>query len=119
MGLPIASGVHLSTDVIMYEYTARMIENYDGDTMTVEIDLVPNEDVDLGFGVHKNLHETATEKLRLYGVDAPEIKAKGPEGEQARDWISQWMATHCPQGDFTLNTFRTSSANARDKQEKY
>lgn len=103
----------------MYEYTARMIDNYDGDTMTVEIDLVPNEDRDLGFGIHKNLHETTVEKLRLYGVNCPEIKAAGPEGEQARDWLRTWMAAHVPEGSFTLNTFRTSGVNLRDKQEKY
>lgn len=103
----------------MYEYTARMIDNYDGDTLTVEIDLVPNENRDLGFGVHKNLHETTVEKLRLYGVNAPEIKAAGLEGEEARDWLRAWYAEHCPDGDFTLNTFATSSHNPLDKQEKY
>jgi endonuclease YncB( thermonuclease family) len=103
----------------MYEYTARLLENYDGDTLTVEIDLVPNEDVDLGFGVHKNLHETTVEKLRLYGVNAPEIKASGTDGEQARDWVKQWFTDHCPGASFTLNTFATSSLNTRDKQEKY
>jgi endonuclease YncB( thermonuclease family) len=103
----------------MYEYTARMVENYDGDTMVVEIDVVPNREEDLGFGLRKNLHETATEKLRLYGVNSPEIKAAGPEGEQARDWLRQWMVEHCPDGDFTLNTFKTSSLNPLDKQEKY
>lgn len=103
----------------MYEYTARMVDNYDGDTMTVEIDIVPNEDHDLGFGIHKNLHETAVEKLRLYGVNAPEIKAAGTDGEAARDWLREWMRTHCPDGDFTLNTFPTSGTNTRDKQEKY
>src|ERR1700750_849405 len=96
-----------------------MIDNYDGDTMTVEIDLVPDEDQDLGFGVHKNLHETTVEKLRLYGVNAPEIKAPGPEGERARDWLKQWMVDHCPGAQFTLNTFQTSKDNPRDKQEKY
>lgn len=103
----------------MYEYQARMLENYDGDTMTVEIDLIPNEDRDLGFGVHKNLHETTTETLRLYGVNSPEIKAPGPEGEQARDWLRQWLVDHCPGGGFTVNTFRTSGVNPLDKKEKY
>jgi len=103
----------------MYEYTARVMDNYDGDTLTVEIDLVPNEDRDLGFGIHKNLRETTIEKLRLYGVNAPEVKAAGPEGEEARDWLRVWFAEHCPGGDFTLNTFQTSRLNTRDKQEKY
>jgi endonuclease YncB( thermonuclease family) len=103
----------------MYEYTARLIDNYDGDTMRVEIDLIPDQDVDLGFGIRKNLHETATEILRLYGVNSPEIRAKGPEGEQARDWLQQWLTDHAPAGEFTINTFPSSGTNTRDKQEKY
>lgn len=103
----------------MYEYTARMIDNYDGDTMTVEIDLIPDQLQDLGFGFRKNLHETTVEELRLYGVNCPEIRAAGPEGEEARDWLDQWMAEHVPEGDFTLNTFPTSGRNPLDKQEKY
>lgn len=103
----------------MYEYTARVIEEYDGDTVTVEITLVDDEMVNLGFGITRNYHETTSEKLRLYGVNSPEIRAPGPEGEQARDWAKQWFVDHCPDGTFTLNTFATSSRNTRDKQEKY
>lgn len=103
----------------MYEYSARMIDNYDGDTMTAEIVLLPDQLEDLGFGIHKNFYETATKKFRLYGVNAPEVKAAGPEGEQAREWLREWFADHVPEGVFTLNTFKTSSANPDDKQEKY
>lgn len=103
----------------MYEYAARLLENYDGDTMTVEIILIDERKIDLGFGVVKDFYETTVEKLRLYGVNSPEIKAVGTEGEQARDWVRQWFTDHCPGGTFTLNTFASSSLNTRDKQEKY
>ena len=102
----------------MYEYDARMVENYDGDTMSVEILLV-NETIDLGFGEVRTFRESKRAKLRLYGVNAPEIKATGPEGEAARDWVAEWMRLHCPDGWFTLNTFKTSSVNPDDKGDKY
>lgn len=103
----------------MYEYTAHLVDNYDGDTMTVRIDLIGPVTEDLGFGVVKDFHETTVEKLRLYGVNAPEIKTVGPEGEQARDWLRQWLTDHAPDGVFTVNTFKTSSLNPLDKQEKF
>lgn len=46
----------------MYEYRAKVIKVYDGDTITVLIDL--------GFGV------TFKEKLRLYGINTPEVRGK-------------------------------------------
>lgn len=102
----------------MYEYHATMIDNYDGDTMTVEITLIDSTQ-DLGFGIVKDFHESTVEKLRLYGVNSPEIKAAGTSGEEARDWVRQWMAEHVPDGVFTINTFPSSGVNTRDKQEKY
>jgi len=61
----------------MYEYRALVTEVYDGDTITV--------DIDLGLGVWKQ-----GEKLRLYGINAPELR--GPEREDAlksRDWLRE------------------------------
>lgn len=45
----------------------------DGDTTVV--------DVDLGFRL------TMQAAVRMAGIDAPEVNAKGPEGETARDWL--------------------------------
>lgn len=102
----------------MYEYTAMLVDHYDGDTMVVRIVLIDQTE-DLGFGIVRDFHETTDEKLRLYGVNCPEIKAAGPEGEAARDWVDTWFAEHAPDGIFTVNTFKTSSLNPLDKQEKY
>lgn len=61
----------------MYVYRARITSVYDGDTVTA--------DVDLGFSVWAH-----GEKLRLYGLDAPELR--GSEREQgliSRDWLRE------------------------------
>ena len=57
----------------MYEYRAYVRKVYDGDTITV--------DIDLGFGILlKN------QKIRLLGINTPEIRGKSrPEGLRARD----------------------------------
>lgn len=58
----------------MYVYKAVVIKVYDGDTITVRIDL--------GFNV------TKTERLRLYGIDTPEVRGEErPDGLVARDWL--------------------------------
>jgi len=62
----------------LYFYKAKVISVYDGDTITV--------DIDLGFNVW--LHN---EKLRLSGINAPEIRTKNKEektrGIKARDYL--------------------------------
>jgi len=50
----------------MYEYRAKVIKVYDGDTITVELDL--------GFKIKKE------EKIRLIGINTPEVR--GEEREQ-------------------------------------
>lgn len=58
----------------MYTYKAKVLEVYDGDTITVEIDL--------GFTSHR------IEKLRLYGIDTPEIRGPQKEdGKKVRDIV--------------------------------
>ena len=60
----------------MYEYRAKVIKVYDGDTITVLIDL--------GFGV------TFKEKVRLYGINTPEIRGKErPDGLISRDRLRE------------------------------
>lgn len=61
----------------MYEYNAICTSVYDGDTITVEIDL----------GFHASMKKM---KLRLFGIDAPEMR--GPEkvdGKVTRDWLRE------------------------------
>lgn len=65
----------------MYEYKIHEIKRiYDGDTMTVIIDL--------GFGVYK------TEILRLAYINAPELKGEDrPKGLESRDWLRTELYT--------------------------
>jgi len=59
----------------MHHYAATVVSVYDGDTITV--------DVDLGFGVW-----LLKQKIRLYGIDAPEIRGEGKAlGIKTRDWL--------------------------------
>ena len=45
----------------MYEYCAKVVSVYDGDTITV--------DIDLGFGI-----VLKKQKLRLLGINTPEVR---------------------------------------------
>lgn len=59
-------------------YKAKVLEVYDGDTITVEIDL--------GFDIKME------RKIRLYGINAPEMR--GPEKEQGtrtRNVLREWI----------------------------
>ena len=58
----------------MYEYRAKIVDVYDGDTFTFY--------VDLGFDVW------VKSKLRLYGVDTPELRGSDKEmGLVVRDYV--------------------------------
>lgn len=58
-----------------YHYDALVTDVYDGDTITV--------DVDLGFGIWMK-----EQKLRLYGIDTPEVRGEErEEGLIARDYL--------------------------------
>lgn len=58
-----------------YHYRAVIKSVYDGDTCTADIDL----------GLHIWAHD---EKLRLYGINAPELRGdERPEGLKARDYL--------------------------------
>lgn len=98
----------------MYEYCGRLISMTDADTLRVEIVLI-DEQRDLGFGIARHMHETVPQKLRLYGVQAPERYTTA--GKAATAWVLQWLTEHCPDGVFTVNTFKGSYG--LDKQEKY
>ena len=64
----------IPTTAQTYVYRAHVISAYDGDTCKVI--------VDLGFGVSKTM------KIRLHGLDAPEIRGKTKkEGIASRDFL--------------------------------
>lgn len=79
----------------MYQYKAKIIDVYDGDTVTAM--------VDLGF-----LHFQQM-KLRLYGIDTPELR--GPEREEGlkvRDILREMILDQ----EVIINSYK-------DKQGKY
>jgi micrococcal nuclease len=80
----------------MYEYKAYVRKVYDGDTITV--------DIDLGFGVLlKN------QKLRLLGINTPEVRGEQrEEGLKVRDLVRERIANKW----ITIKT-------ERDKRGKY
>jgi micrococcal nuclease len=58
----------------LYEYRARIVDVYDGDTFTFE--------VDLGFSI------TVKEKLRLFGINTPEVRGSDKiYGKEVRDYV--------------------------------
>ena len=80
-----------------YRYKAIITDVFDGDTITA--------DIDLGFDVW--IRGT---KIRLYGIDAPEMKGASKEdGKISRDWLrSQVLESE----EITIRTIK-------DKREKY
>jgi micrococcal nuclease len=80
----------------MYEYKALVKAVYDGDTVTVDIDL----------GLCSWLHD---QKLRLYGINAPELRGpERPAGLVARDWLRERILNK----EVTIKTYK-------DQTEKY
>ena len=60
---------------LQYQYPALVVSVYDGDTITVNIDL--------GFGV-----ELKKQKIRLYGINTPEVRGASKEqGIMSRDYV--------------------------------
>ena len=63
----------------MYEYRAFVTDVYDGDTITV--------DIDLGFRVHMQ-----GIKVRLLGIDAPELRGSTLEkGRESRNRLKEMI----------------------------
>ena len=60
-----------------YQYPALVVSVYDGDTITVNIDL--------GFGV-----ELKKQKIRLYGINTPEVRGSSRDlGIISRDYVRE------------------------------
>lgn len=89
----------------MFEYRARVVRVYDGDTIFCR--------VDLGFGVKLGM-DTKGVSFRLYGVDTPELnrKAEREAGIVARDWLRE----HIEGKDVIL---RTHKPDPKDKYGRY
>ena len=80
----------------LYNYKAKVVEVYDGDTCTVDIDL----------GLHTWIRG---EKLRLNRINAPELRgAERPEGLKSRDFLRQLVLDK----EVLLKTIK-------DEKEKY
>lgn len=80
----------------MYEYRAIVRSVYDGDTVTVDIDL----------GLNAWLHG---QKIRLYGINAPEIRGdQRAAGIMSRDWLREQILGKV----VTIKTYK-------DQTEKY
>ena len=80
----------------MYEYKAFVTKVYDGDTITV--------DIDLGFGVFLR-----AQKIRLAGIDAPEIRGTERNlGIITRDRLREMILNK----EVTLKTYK-------DRKGKY
>lgn len=78
----------------MYQYNATVLNNYDGDTLRVNIDL--------GLGVW-----AFNQPIRVYGIDAYEISTT--LGKKARDFVR----SRIPEGSkIVINTIK-------DSKEKY
>jgi micrococcal nuclease len=79
---------------MLYEYLAKVVNIYDGDTMTL--------DVDLGFGVW-----LAKQKVRLLGIDTPEIRGnERADGVFVRDYLRALL----PVGETVkIQTFKSSN----------
>ncbi len=79
----------------MYQYKAKIIGVYDGDTVTAL--------VDLGF------YHSQQMKFRLYGINTPEVRGEERErGLVVRDIVRDMILDK----EVTINSFK-------DKQEKY
>lgn len=79
----------------MYQYKAKIIDVYDGDTVTAM--------VDLGFYHYQQM------KFRLYGINTPEIRGEEREkGLLVRDILRAMILDK----EVTINSYK-------DKQEKY
>lgn len=60
----------------LYQYKAKVVDIYDGDTFTL--------DIDTGFDIHK------IEKIRLARIDTPELRGEEKEqGKFVRDHVKQ------------------------------
>lgn len=83
----------------LYTYRARCVKVVDGDTLDVVLD--------------QGMHNTRTERLRLLGVNCPEMRGESRiEGKEAKSWVERliWNEVYNP-GEWPL-LLRTEKADA-------
>lgn len=89
-----------------YYYYGTVTNVVDGDTLDVVLDL--------------GLHVSIKLRLRLYGIDAPEMKTE--QGKAAKEAVLRWLNANAvpperdPGGPWT---WEVSVKTIKDKQEKY
>jgi len=84
---------------VNYTYRAKVDRIIDGDTVDVDIDL--------------GCHVVIRERLRLYGINAPELrKPTRQEGIAATEWLTQALNATDDDGYITIKTHK-------DKKGKY
>ncbi len=80
----------------LWHYQARVVRVIDGDTLLVELDT--------GF------HSTRWERLRLLGVDCPEIVGTDRQaGMDARNFVRAWVASDTDTWPYLVVTSKTDS----------
>jgi len=82
----------------MYEYRAKVLSVYDGDTITVL--------VDLGFNTFRKI------KIRLYGINTPELKSKDENERKLAKKAKLVLQNKVLNKDIIIKTFK-------DKKGKY
>ena len=85
----------------MWTYRARLNKVIDADTADLTIDL--------GF------HLTLTQRVRLAGIDAPEMSTPG--GRLAKQWATNWLLDHSD-GDWPL-TITTRKGPTHDRYGRF
>lgn len=89
----------------IYDYTAKCVRVVDGDTVDLE--------VDLGFGV------TFTDRFRLFGIDAPEIRGDEREdGLVTTDWLFDKLYDQF-YDPVALRVVTIKNRRGKDKRGKY
>ena len=85
---------------MIYIYKAELVRVVDGDTVELMIDL--------GFS------QFTRQTMRLYGIDAPEMRTK--EGKEAKAWL--WEALQ-PLETIYVQTIQLSTKAKRDKYGRF
>lgn len=82
-----------------WEYNAQITRVIDGDT--VEVTLSKTVTYDFGFKFRDEMTRSFSLRLRLYGIDTPEISGvkktsqEYAEGKEAEAFATAWLDEHC------------------------
>lgn len=74
----------------LYNYKAKIVEIYDGDTFTAE--------VDLGFRIKMKI------KLRLDGINTPELRGKDPREKELAKEVRDFLRENYLNSEIILET---------------